>query len=473
MNADAAPILGQIDQSLLRRAQWRLTIHALQWSLAANIVAATLMTAALHLSFGHDDALGWFAALLGVTVIRGGLLWRYGPSAVIGRSPDVARRLLLAGLLASGFVWGFAAAFLAPDDDFAAQVLICFFAAGMTAGAAASISAARYGFEAFALPMLTLLTARLAMIGTGPALFMAAAVAAFGLIMFGVASTSRGQVENALTLWLANRRLNLDLRRAESRERRAARRAQDLDVEKNAALATAEENTMALAAVSHELRTPLNAVIGFSEMIVDEHYGSLGDERYRRYAQDIRASGTHLRALVDDLLDLSQRRAGAGGLKLQTFPVADVIGEAVAEFGVANPANAERLAVRVDPPELAIRADRRLIYQVLRNLVENALKFADPETEIRIAAARHDSESVRLRVANSGAAIPADVLDTILKPFVQGAAKAGSRPQGVGLGLALVKEFVDLHGGRIDIENVEGQSVAINIILPIDGPPPA
>lgn len=470
MNADASPRLNRIDQSLLRRAQWRAMTHALQWSLAANVVAGAILAAALAWSFEIYDGVYWFTGLTALTIVRAAVLWRYGRAAVVGRAPKFARTLLLIGVAASGVVWGLTALCLTPSDAFAVQVLLCFFAAGMSAGAASSINVVRFGFELFAAPMLFMLAVGLASVQAGPSAFMTVAIVVFGVIMFGVAATGRAQVEQAYALWLANRRLHLDLVEARRREIEAEELAQSLSHKTAEAEAAVQSSTMALAAVSHEIRTPLNAMIGFSEMIAEEHYGKIGDERYREYAQDILQSGVHLRTLIDDLLHLSSRRGGRGELDVEELLVADVCGEVAKEFAMSNPSAAARLVVDVSPAGLSLVADRRLLYQIVRNLCENAVKFADPDTEIRVEGRETLTDEVRISVKDRGAGIPKDKLDAVLKPFAQAGGGDSARRDGVGLGLALVKEFADAHGGRIEITSQEGVGVTIDVTLPKQPP---
>ncbi len=416
---------------------------------------------------GRDDgcAAVWLGALLLLTLVRAITLCRYGRTAVVGRMPEKARIVLLAGLAASGVLWGAAAIWLMPDHDFAGQAIMCFFAAGMTAGAAASVNAVRLAFELFSAPLLLMLTAELALQDESAAYFMSVAVLVFAVIMFGVARSGRRQLEEARTLWLANRRLRIGLLRARYRAATARRRANALSAEMEQAEAQMANRSMVLATVSHELRTPLNAVIGFSDMIADEFYGSVGDPRYRSYAQDIRQSALHLRSLIEDLLTMSRWQVGRADLELETVPVKNACSEAMREFAMSHSQEASRLVRDVEPDDLAIHVDRRLVYQIVRNLIENALKFSDPGTPIRVEGRPEGADLARIRVVNHGPTIPQDKIDSILEPFVQGGGNA-PRSGGVGLGLALVKQFAELLGGRIEVENREGEGVAVSVILP-------
>ena len=445
----ATPQLSGPDRRFMRRVQWRQMLAALPLSNLGGLSAGVILAATLYLGARTTEALVWLAALAVLSILRVVLWRRYGRAAVLGRKPLQARRILLAGVVLSGLLWGAGILWFAPGLAIEHLALICFFAGGMTAGAAASLSVVPWGFEAFSAPLLTLTAVALLSAGSPTAYAMAAALILFAGFMLLFARTNLAQTEESLALWLVNRRLAADLKGAQRREAAAEEKA--------------ETSALAVATAAHELRTPLNAVIGFSDMIAQELHGPLGDPRYREYATDISLSAADLRALVDDLLQRSRQRLAPSDLQLEPVSAARVIEDVVRAFA-AGPA-AGRLQVFVSPPDLALNADRRLVFQILRNLVENAVKFAEPISPIQVEAGPSGDGKVRLAVRNRGPGIPTERLELVQRPFVQGDQETASK-EGVGLGLALVKQFAALHGGSFTIESTPGEGVTAIVNLP-------
>ena len=210
--------------------------------------------------------------------------------------------------------------------------------------------------------------------------------------------------------------------------------------------------SMFLATVSHELRTPLNAIIGFSDLLVSEVFGPLGDPHYLSYARDVQASGHSLLALIEDMLDLT--RAEIGQIMLRESRV-DIATEVSAAVGMVR----SRQSGAVAPTHIAIPddlppiwADGRLIRQVLFNLISNASKFTMADGRIDIVAEIVDG-GVEIRVSDTGIGIRSRDIDTVLRPFEQVDSALSRRYEGIGLGLPLSKAFVELHGGTLSIQS--------------------
>ena len=220
-----------------------------------------------------------------------------------------------------------------------------------------------------------------------------------------------------------------------------------------------------LANMSHELRTPLNAIIGFSEMMTAEMFGRLGDRRYTEYARDILASGQHLLALINDILDMSKIEAGKLSLRLESLDVADAAGDALRL--VRNRAEAAGLTLTLDVPTPMpeVSADARALKQVLLNLLSNALKFTPVGGRITVRA-RQEGGEVRLSVVDTGIGIAKADLHRLGRPFEQVENQYAKASQGTGLGLALTKALVHLHGGRFDIASEPGVGTTASFTLP-------
>jgi signal transduction histidine kinase len=162
-----------------------------------------------------------------------------------------------------------------------------------------------------------------------------------------------------------------------------------------------------LAKISHEIRTPLNAIIGFSEVMMDERFGPVGNERYRQYLKDIHSSGGHLISLLNDLLDLSKIEAGKIELTLVSVNLNDIVQQCVAIM--QDQANRERVIIRTslhaNLPQIV--ADARSVRQIALNLLSNAIKFTGPGGQVIVSTTLTDAQEVSLRVRDTGArAVP-------------------------------------------------------------------
>ena len=200
-----------------------------------------------------------------------------------------------------------------------------------------------------------------------------------------------------------------------------------------------------LANMSHELRTPLNAIIGFSEVLLEKMFGGL-NARQAEYLQDILGSGRHLLDLINDILDLSKVEAGHMELERTTFSLPAVLSNSL--MMVRETAGRHRIALDldVDPAVSLIEADERMVKQVIVNLLSNAVKFTPDGGRIDVTASAADGE-VRVAVQDTGIGIAPEDQARIFDEFQQ--ARSAKAEEGTGLGLALSKKFVTLHGGRI------------------------
>jgi two-component system, cell cycle sensor histidine kinase PleC len=224
-----------------------------------------------------------------------------------------------------------------------------------------------------------------------------------------------------------------------------------------------------LANMSHELRTPLNAINGFSEIMVGEMYGPMGDKRYKEYAQDILSSGQHLLALINDILDMSKIEAGKMNLRFEPMALSEVVEDAVRLM--RNRAEAGGLALDVDlPPLPEIEADYRAIKQVILNLLSNALKFTPNGGRVQVGAEMlrdGGPTRVRLMVRDTGIGISPEDLDRLARPFEQIENQHSKTQQGTGLGLALTKSLVELHHGVLQLASEPGVGTLASVTLPL------
>ena len=218
-----------------------------------------------------------------------------------------------------------------------------------------------------------------------------------------------------------------------------------------------------LANMSHELRTPLNAVIGFSQVLRDEMVGSV-NEKQAEYLDDITSSGNHLLSLINDVLDLSKVEAGQVELEVHPFSLREALERGVVMVRERATEDGVRVALAADAEVDPVNGDERRIKQVIFNLLSNAVKFTPAGGEVDVSATRVNGE-VRVSVADTGPGIAPEDRDRIFEEFQQSETGVGQR-EGTGLGLALSKRFVELHGGRIWLESELGQGSTFTFALP-------
>ncbi|KAA5805495.1 PAS domain-containing sensor histidine kinase [Alkalicaulis satelles] len=227
-----------------------------------------------------------------------------------------------------------------------------------------------------------------------------------------------------------------------------------------------------LANMSHELRTPLNAINGFSEIMAGEMFGPLGDERYKGYVTDILGSGQHLLSLINDILDMSKIEAGKMQLQTELILPGDVIEQCVRIMRARAEEKSITLAVEAESlPE--IEADPRALKQVLLNLMSNAVKFTPEGGAVKVRGF-DAADGVVLQVADTGIGIPAEHLPRLGRPFEQIESQTAKSHQGSGLGLALSKSLIELHGGTLRIDSAPGKGTTVSFSLParLEAPAP-
>ena len=249
----------------------------------------------------------------------------------------------------------------------------------------------------------------------------------------------------------------------QERTHELARALADLDEKSRELEAASHHKSEFLANMSHELRTPLNAISGFSQVLRKQLFGEI-NEKQAEYLDDILGSARHLVSLIDDVLDLSKVEAGQVELKVEPFslPAALERGVVMVREGAAN--GGIRISLSSDPGIESVSGDERRVRQVVFNLLSNAVKFTPAGGTINVAATRFDGE-VRVSVSDSGPGIAPEDQALIFEEFQQAAAGKEQR-EGTGLGLALSKRLVELHGGRIWVDSELGKGSTFVFTLP-------
>jgi len=218
-----------------------------------------------------------------------------------------------------------------------------------------------------------------------------------------------------------------------------------------------------LANMSHELRTPLNAIIGFSEVLSDRMFGELNDKQ-EEYLKDIYASGQHLLSLINDILDLSKVEAGRMELEVTDFDLPAAIDNALILVRERASRRGITLGRAIDDRVGTVRGDERKVKQVFLNLLSNALKFTPEGGRIDVRATMNDG-MVEVSVTDTGVGIAPEDQEAIFEEFRQ-VGTADKKVEGTGLGLALSRKFIELHGGRIWVQSEPGKGSTFSFTLP-------
>jgi len=219
-----------------------------------------------------------------------------------------------------------------------------------------------------------------------------------------------------------------------------------------------------LANMSHELRTPLNAIIGFSEVLIERMFGDL-NEKQDEYLKDIYASGQHLLSLINDILDLSKIEAGRMELDLTDLHVPDAIENALVLVRERASRRGIDLGRAVHERLRTVPADARKVKQVLLNLLSNALKFTPEGGRVDVSARVRD-DVAEISVRDTGVGIAVEDQETVFEEFRQVGA-ADTKVEGTGLGLALSRRFIELHGGKIWVQSEVGRGSTFTFTLPL------
>ena len=220
-----------------------------------------------------------------------------------------------------------------------------------------------------------------------------------------------------------------------------------------------------LANMSHELRTPLNAIIGFSEVLIEKMFGEVNEKQFD-YLKDIHSSGKHLLSLINDILDLSKIEAGRMDLEVSEFDLPAALDNAMTLVKERAQRHGIVLGLDVDQSLGAFRADERKVKQIMLNLLSNAVKFTPEGGRIDVRA-KMNGKAVEISVADTGVGIaPADH-EAVFEEFRQVGNDYTKKAEGTGLGLALTRRFVELHGGTIRLESAPGKGSTFTFTIPL------
>ncbi len=248
--------------------------------------------------------------------------------------------------------------------------------------------------------------------------------------------------------------------------RQTAQRLEQLNTELDGAMKTKD---LFLSNISHELRTPLNSIIGFTDLLLTEDLGAALSAQQRDFLDTVARNGRQLLQLINELLDLQRIAAGRMELKPESVQLAGLLNEAASSVQAQLQKHQHALVVTPPPAELRVQADPGRVRQVLLNLLSNAIKFTPDGGRITVVAALVNGGSiseVRIAVSDTGIGIAPEDQPKLFKEFSQLDASASRKYEGTGLGLALSRQLVELHGGTMGVESEMGKGSTFWFTLP-------
>jgi two-component system cell cycle sensor histidine kinase PleC len=425
----------------------------------SSFLASALLTAALAIAAVYwirpELVLFWFAGVLFAQGLKGVVMQRITQSPAEDRRAGPWRRQLVFCELIHGLA--FAILFLLPSDE-RDQVVIFQFGALLTQVAVTAMVGSNIPRAVVAGTVPVVLAGVLSFSLAGH--FLGTTMATFAVIteVLFVALATRLH-ETSLTMMeyrVEKDALIAELEQAKAVSDDSRRRAEEANLAKSRFLAT----------MSHELRTPLNAILGFSEIMMGEVFGPLGNPHYKEYAGDIHGSGRHLLDLINEILDLSRIEAGRYTLNEEAVNLTAVVEDAQNLVKLRAKTKSITVVEQFEPDLPKIWADERAVRQVVLNLLSNAVKFTQAGGEIRIRVGWTQSGGQYVSVEDNGPGIPEEEIPIVLSAFGQGSIAIKTAEQGTGLGLPIVQALMAMHGGRLDLTSRLREGTEATVTFP-------
>lgn len=420
-------------------------------------VIEPLVVGAVYLAIGsfldETSLLIWLTAFGIFFTLRAGLVVMWSLQPAEAQRTEIWRRLFTVDTVFTASCWGFAGAMFLTQLGPLYQGFLLAVICGIAGGTAAQNSPDRVTIVLAQL--LILLPAAIVSLGQAQTAFLVIG----GLILFYLVYLTGVGLQTYRTAWDA----------AVSRHEKAALAKRLQNALLQAEKASKSKSTF-LANMSHELRTPLNSILGFSELMKDRHIASSEPrkdlEQYTEYAALIHGSGSHLLALINDVLDTAKAESGKLDLNESEFDLTRVAIECLESMSpVFQSQSVDVQWLGRQPPPLHIRADERMLRQVVLNLISNAVKFTEPGGKVHIDIRERD-EGLELTVTDTGIGMTPQELSGVMEPFEQASQSWARDHGGTGLGLPLTRKFVELHGGALSITSKPQAGTSVVVTLP-------
>ena len=436
-------------EALIRAHQLAMSYKILPGGMATGVGGAVLLAFGLYRGVPPKGALVWLVAFFAATLFTWSICYWYKRSAPGPGGNQVWSTRLIGAVFLVGLAWGAAGIALFEDNN-VHQLLLAFALLLVSLSGVTGGSVYLPAVVAFNTPVLVPIIVRMGLVGDHDHLLIAAGMFLTHSLMLYFASQINRLIARSIEIRFENAELNEALT-----EQRVKERTRILEI-------ASQHKSEFLANMSHELRTPLNSVIGFSEVLKDGTFGEM-NEKQTEYVQDIHASGHHLLSLINDILDLSKVEAGRMELTVNAFDFPTAIDNSVMLVHERAARHQLAINVRVDRQIGSFNGDERKFKQILLNLLSNAIKFT-PEGGSIFIHAMPTSEAVKVSVRDTGIGIAPEHHEVIFDAFHQ-VGDVGNKRQGTGLGLTLVKQFVELHGGQVSVESAPGQGSTFTFTL--------
>ncbi len=396
-------------------------------SLLVEPVAVGAMAVLFYNSVHPQGLAIWVSLVLSATAFRAILWHRFHGSSPEVRSQARWGQILAVSMLVSGFVWGGATVLVWPGGSLTGQLALFGIVSMATIGMCGLVTGYIPAANAFLGALLIVVV---------PVMITKQDVTYYVTVAFAL-------VYALMLLAIAHHIRNLLRRSAELRV--------DLSDARDAAQAANHTKSEFIANMSHELRTPLNAIIGFSEIIQQQTFGPIENDRYKDYIDDILNSGRHLLGIVTEILDLSKIEAGKMDLNEQECNVAGLVDGCIT-FLRQKADEAGVMVVNELPPHApSIVGDERALKQIVINLLSNAIKFTPIGGEVRIRLDPSSTGGISLKIRDTGIGIAPEDIKKVMDPFGQVENAYSRQHEGTGLGLPLVKAMTEMHHGTFHL----------------------